>query len=205
MDYGIIGGADGPTAILVAGRIGGWNPINWFGLISVLLILLPNLIFAVKCRGQKNLCTDKLLNILEQVGRYGSMLFMVVYVGTQDGFGFGSVFGFLAYGIGNICLILSYWCVWGAYFKATGIFRKKKSGEASAVFLAGEEQVKRIAGVKYALAILPGILFLLDGVTLVHIPLIICALLFLIGHIAVTHQNVIKSMNGGERGTSDDI
>jgi len=104
-------------------------------------------------------------------------------------------------------LILAYFCVWGAYFKSVGVFgRNARSTEGvSTIFVAGERQVKKIAGLKYALAILPGVLFLLDGVTLVHIPLIICAVIFLIGHIAVTHQNVIKSMNGGERGTSDDI
>lgn len=212
MDYGIIGGADGPTAILVSRVGGGWNSINWFGVITVLLILLPNIVYAVKCRGEKNLCTNRLLNILEQIGRYGSMFFLIVYIGPKDGFGFGSVFEFLTYLFGNICLILAYWCTWVAYFKAIGVFgtncghepeRQEQRG-VSATFIAGKEQVQKITGLKYVLAVLPAVLFLLDGICLMHFPLIICAVIFAIGHIGVTRENIKNSIHV-ERSTEDDI
>ena len=47
---GIIGGADGPTAIFVA-TSPGW--INFFGLIIVVLMLIPNIIYAIRHRGEK--------------------------------------------------------------------------------------------------------------------------------------------------------
>lgn len=207
MNYGIIGSADGPTTILVAAQVGGgWNWINLFGLITVVLILLPNIVYAVKCRGEKNLCTNKLLHILEQIGRYGSMLFLVVYVGPEDGFGFGSVFALLCYGFGNICLILAYWCIWAAYFKALGVFaRKREEAGVTSVFVTGLEAVTQIIGLKYTLAILPAVLFLLDGITLWNVPLIICAILFAVGHIGVTRQNIKNSVHTGERSTGDDF
>lgn len=203
MDYGYIGGADGPTAIFVASSGWEWNPINWFGLITVILILIPNIVYAVKCKGEKNLCTNKLLNILEQIGRYGSMFFLIVYIGPKDGFGFGSVFEFLLYLFGNICLILSYWCVWVAYFKAFGVLGGRKKQDVgkvgqdgpTATFVAGREQVQRIKRLKYTLAVIPATLFLLDAICMLYFPLAICAVIFGIAHIGVTREN-IKCMSG---------
>lgn len=59
--------ADGPTAIFVAGK-GPGNWINVFGVVIVVLLLIPNLVYAWKFRGQKNHCTNKGMNILEQLG-----------------------------------------------------------------------------------------------------------------------------------------
>lgn len=67
MENYFIGGADGPTAILLAGKLGiGW--LNIFGLIILILILIPNIIYAfTKGKGQKNKCTNTVMNILEQI------------------------------------------------------------------------------------------------------------------------------------------
>lgn len=81
----IIGGADGPTSIFLAGKIGfdfGW--LNLLGLILVVLLLIPNIIYAVRVKDQHNQCTNKAMNMLEQIGRYGSMFFMVFHIGTGD-------------------------------------------------------------------------------------------------------------------------
>lgn len=53
----IIGGADGPTSIFLSGKLGGgW--LNTFGLILVVLLLIPNIIYAVKIKNQRNQCTN---------------------------------------------------------------------------------------------------------------------------------------------------
>ena len=44
-DFTIIGGADGPTSIFLAEKTG-W--LNIFGLILVVLLLIPNIIYAIK-------------------------------------------------------------------------------------------------------------------------------------------------------------
>ena len=105
----IIGGSDGPTAVFIAGKLGmSW--LNVFGLILVILLLIPNIVYAIKVKDQQNLCTNKFMNILEQIGRYACMFLMVFNIGIAE-FGFGSVRAFLIYIIGNVLLILSYWII----------------------------------------------------------------------------------------------
>ena len=163
--YSIIGGADGPTAVFLAGKVGdGWNWMNLFGLMIVVLMLLPNIIYAMKFRDAKNQCNNKVMNTLEQVGRYGSMLFMVVNVFGE--YGFASVGAFLVYLFGNGALLLGYWIVWVLFF-----FKQKPWKSL-------------------ALAILPTLIFLISGLTLQYVLLILCAVLFGVAHIYVTWQNV---------------
>lgn len=46
--------------------------INMFGLLFVVIILVPNVIFAVKCKdGFANKWNKKWVEIVEQVGRFG--------------------------------------------------------------------------------------------------------------------------------------
>ena len=75
MSYSI-GGADGPTSVFIAGQTGE-NWINIFGFIVIILMLLPNLIYAFYYRGQENKVVNKGMNLMEQIGRYASMFLMV--------------------------------------------------------------------------------------------------------------------------------
>ena len=85
----IIGGADGPTSLFLAGKLG-MNWLNISGLIFVVLLLIPNIIYAIKVKNQKNKCSNKFLNVMEQIGRYGCMFLMVFNIGIAE-FGFRSV------------------------------------------------------------------------------------------------------------------
>ena len=162
----IIGGADGPTTIFLAGELGmGW--INVFGLIFVVILLIPNIIYAIKVKDQKNRCTNKIMNIVEQIGRYGSMFFMVFNIGLAE-FGFASVFEFLIYLFGNTVLIITYWIIWVLYFK-------------------NQTYAKQMS-----LAVIPTCLFLLSGITLQHYLLILFAVIFGIGHVYVTNKNRVS-------------
>ena len=164
---GIIGGADGPTAIFLAGELdNSWNWINVFGMIVVILILVPNIIYAVKYRNVENRCRSKIMNLLEQIGRYACMLFMVLHIGGGEGF--ASVTAFLLYLFGNAVLLLGYWIVWLLYF------------------------IKQTAWKSVTLAVLPVLIFLLSGATLNNIPLIVSTAIFGVAHIYVTWQNVKK-------------
>lgn len=164
MNYSVIGGADGPTSIFLAGRT---EPdlINIFGLILVVLLLIPNIIYAIKFRDRENKCGNKFMNVLEQIGRYASMIFMIFNIGIME-LGFTSIGAFLLYGLGNIFLMLLYWCVWMLFFH------------------------KQDSWNMIALAIIPTCLFVLSGVTLGHIPLMVSGVIFGIGHIYVTYQNL---------------
>ena len=46
--------------------------LNYWGLIFVILILIPNIVFAITCKdGFENRYQNKLVEILEQIGRFG--------------------------------------------------------------------------------------------------------------------------------------
>ena len=101
----IIGGADGPTSIFLGGSLGiSW--LNIFGLIFVVLLLVPNIIYAVK-----------------QIGRYASMFLMVFNIGLAE-VGFSSVGAFIVYMLGNILLMISYWTIWVLYFKKKAYWKQ---------------------------------------------------------------------------------
>ena len=56
----------------------------------------------------------------------------------------------------------------------------------------GKVNGRAIQRVKLLLAAVPSLLFLLDAITLRYIPLLICAVLFTVGHIYVTLDNIEK-------------
>lgn len=162
-NFTIIGGADGPTSVFIAGEVGNqW--FNAFGIIIVILLLIPNCIYAVKNKNQKNQCSNKLINIIEQIGRYGCMILMTFSIGIKE-FGFSSVEAFLIYLFGNAILLIAYWIVLGLYF------------------------YKKCFWKEMLLAIIPICIFLLSGFTLEHYLLVLFAVIFACGHLYVTVKN----------------
>lgn len=157
----VIGGADGPTSVFIAGNFS-W--LNLWGLILVVLLLIPNILYAIKVKNHENKCANPWMNAMEQIGRYGCLFLMVFNIGIAE-FGFPSVGMFLVYLFGNPLLLISYWIIWILYFN--------KQSDWKAL----------------SLAVLPACLFLLNGITMRHFLLIGFALLFAIGHIYVTIQN----------------
>lgn len=141
-----------------------FNPINLFGFIIVAIMLIPNIIYGIKFKEAENKCTNKVMNIIEQIGRYASMALMVLPLFVWE-FGYSGVLMMLIYLIGNGILLFSNLIIWIFYF------RKRSKGKAM------------------ILAIIPTGIFLLSGLTLSHWALVMAAVLFGIGHIYVTYQN----------------
>ena len=141
----------------------GW--INVFGAIIVVLMLVPNVVYALKNRGEENRCTNCWMNLLEQIGRYGCIAFMwfPLLVGK---FGFRSVPEMTLYLGGNGALLAVYWFVYARYLR---------------------ERTRRRA---LTLAVVPACIFLMSGLLLRHWLLVVFALFFAVGHIYVTTQNV---------------
>ena len=52
------------------GRNADW--LNIWGLIIVVLMLIPNILYALKAKESTNKCKNKMMNIIEQIGRYVS-------------------------------------------------------------------------------------------------------------------------------------
>lgn len=140
------------------------NFVQIFCIIIVILMLIPNMVYAYQNKNRENKCTNKLMNTAEQIGRYGSVFFMVVYSGFID-LGFHSKNAFVLWLIGLPILTALYWVLWVLYFKMPN---------------------SRLA---MLLAIVPSAVFTLNGLALRYWLSVLFGVIFSIGHIYVTYQN----------------
>ena len=137
-----------------------------YGLVIVLIMLIPNVIFALTNKdGFENNWNNKVVEILEQVGRFGSMLFMFIVIPEIS---FPSNEAFALYIIVNIILLLLYCLFWIILFKKNNLIR--------AVLLS----------------VIPAVLFLFSGIISTNIPLIISAVIFAPCHILISIKNVTE-------------
>ncbi len=139
--------------------------INIYGLLFIAIIMIPNIIFAIKCKdGFINKYNNKTIETLEQIGRFGSFIFMIINIKYLS-FGFISETAFSIYIIINSILILSYCSIWAICFKQNSIFRS------------------------LSLAIIPSIVFIFSGILTRSIILLIFAIIFAPCHILISYKN----------------
>ena len=138
---------------------------NVFGLIFIVIIMIPNIVFAIKCKdGFNNKWNNKYVEVIEQVGRFGCFVFMIINIpGTW--FGWWSDEAFALYLIIDVILVMIYCAVWIIYFKNKSIFRA------------------------LSLSIIPSILFLFSGIMCRSVLLIIASVLFAASHILISYKN----------------
>lgn len=131
----------------------------------LILLLLPNIFWTKRLPPPKGPQPALWLQVLEQLGRYGCMLLMVVplFVGK---FGFFSVGAMLVCFGGCLLLLALYWASWAAALKTGAPWTL------------------------WALAVLPCCLFLLCGITLHHWALVAAALVFAAAHLAITQKRM---------------
>ena len=140
----------------------GW--INLFGAAIVVLIMIPNIIYAARTKEEEaQVKVPCFLSVCEQVGRYGCIVLMWLPLLVWK-FGFGSTEEFLIYLIGNGVLLLCYYLFWVLYFR------------------------KRSLPNAMALAVIPSLIFLLSGMLLRHWLLAIAAVLFGFAHCIITYK-----------------
>lgn len=99
----------------------GW--INVFGLFFVSIIMIPNIVFAIKCKdGFENKWSNKLVEIIEQIGRFGCLGFMMINIpGTW--FGWWSDEALAIYLITDTLLVIIYCAIWIVFFRKNSVFR----------------------------------------------------------------------------------
>ena len=102
----------------------------------MIAIMIPNILFAIKCRdGFDNRWKNKPVELMEQIGRFACLGFMVVNI-PRTWFGFGSDRAFAIYRIVDSALVALYWGIWALCFRRNGVFRSLAlSILPSAVFL----------------------------------------------------------------------
>lgn len=139
--------------------------LNIYGLIMVAIIMIPNIIFAVKCRdGFAGKWHNRPVETLEQIGRFGCFGFMIFNIpGTC--FGWWSETAFAVYCIAGAVLVGLYCLIWAVCFRRPGVFRA------------------------LALSILPSILFLTSGILCRSVLLTLSAIVFAPCHILISYKN----------------
>ena len=141
------------------------NALNIFGLIMIAVIMIPNIIFAIRYKeGFENKWNNKIVAVAEQIGRFGCFAFMIVNIpGTW--FGWWSDETFAIYLIVDTILVILYCTIWIICFKNNSIFRA------------------------LALSVIPSVLFLFSGIMSRSILLIVASILFAPSHILLSYKN----------------
>ncbi len=139
--------------------------MNVFGLAFMAIIMIPNIIFAIKCKqGFENNYKNKVTESMEQIGRFGCFAFMIVNIpGTW--FGWWSDESFAVYLIVNILLTVLYCVLWIVCWRKNSVFRA------------------------LALSVIPSVIFLFSGMMTRSILLILAAVLFAPAHILISYKN----------------
>lgn len=146
----------------------GW--LNLTGAIIIVLMMVPNIIFAVKHHDIKNLCTCMPMLIMEQTGRYGSMALIVFPLLVWE-FGFRSPEAFVIWLALCAAMLLAYYICWVLYFHRPSL------------------------PVALWLAILPSAIFILRGLFLRHWLLTAFGVIFAAGHVYITWINNRPEVN----------
>lgn len=139
--------------------------LNVFGLVMVAVIMIPNILFTMKCKdGFVNKWNSKSVETVEQIGRFGCFGFMIINIpGTW--FGWWSDEAFAVYLVVDAVLVTLYCVIWAVCFRKNSVFRA------------------------LALSIIPSVLFLFSGIMSRSILLTIAAVLFAPSHILISYQN----------------
>lgn len=141
--------------------------LNIYGLIFIVVIMIPNIVFAIKCKnGFDNKYKNKAVGIIEQIGRFGCFAFMIVNIpGTC--FGWPSDEAFAVYIAADTVLVVLYCIAWIICRKKNNVFRA------------------------LSLSVIPSALFLFSAIMNRSILLLAAAMLFAPAHITISYKNAV--------------
>ncbi len=143
--------------------------VNLFGLAVIAAIMVPNFVFAATHKdGFENLYKNKIVEFLEQVGRFGCFAFMIFCVPFLcRGFWFNEAK--VSYYAASSVLTALYLCGWCVFWNENSL---RKS---------------------IVLSVVPSLLFLESGFFTLNVPLFICAVIFAPCHILISCKNAEMS------------
>ncbi|MBO5091463.1 MAG: hypothetical protein J6C61_03165, partial [Clostridia bacterium] len=96
---------------------------NVFGLVFIAVIMIPNIIFAVKHKDAfENRNQNKTIEIIEQIGRFGCFGFMIFNI-PFTWFGWWSDEAFAIYLMVDAVLIVLYCTIWVIYWRKNNVFK----------------------------------------------------------------------------------
>ena len=133
---------------------------NYYGLIIMTIIMIPNIIYSIKNKNitKKN---NKIIELFEQIGRYGCFILMIFNIPyTYINFYFNNAL--LFYLIINGILLFLYLIIWIICQNKYNLFKA------------------------YSLSIIPTLIFLISGILLGYFLLIVFSIVFGICHIYIS-------------------
>lgn len=138
---------------------------NYYGLIFVTVLLIPNIVYAIKNKdGFNGNYHNKTAEVFEQIGRYARFILMVFNI-PYTFIGFWFFYGLTVYLVVNSVLVFAYCLIW--------IILWKNSGRVKALLLS----------------IIPSIMFIFSGVMIASIPLFLFSIIFAVCHILISVKN----------------
>ena len=138
---------------------------NYYGLIFIAIIMIPNIIFAIKRKeGFANTYKNNAVETMEQIGRYACLVLMIFNI-PYTYFNFWFDYALTVYLTVNGFLCLLYLIFW--------VICWNKNGKLRAL----------------SLSIIPSVVFLFSGIVPANIPLIVFAVLFATNHILLSFKN----------------
>lgn len=141
---------------------------NLYGLIFVVILLIPNIIYATTNKdGFADNYHNKLVETGEQIGRFGCFILMFIQLPFVT-------FCYIYDGAQTLYLILGIFLL-ALYCGGWIVFRKENS------------IVKALS-----LSIIPSVLFLESGILTLNIPLIVLSVIFAVCHITISYKNTAE-------------
>ena len=138
---------------------------NLYGLVFITVIMIPNILFVIKCKeGFQNKWSNKAVEAVEQIGRFGCFSFMIINIPVAC-IDFISDKLFIIYLIVNALLVALYCIIWIICFKKQSVFKA------------------------LSLSILPSVIFIFSGIIYRSLPLVLSAMLFAPSHILISYKN----------------
>lgn len=141
--------------------------LNYWGLIFIVVILIPNIVFAITCKdGFENRYQNKLVGFLEQIARFGCFICMFLVIPSMSkGYWFKQ--GETVYLVLGVILVILYCLGWIIFWKENSM---RKS---------------------LYLSIIPSLLFIESRIISGNILLLIFAVIFAPCHILISYMNAI--------------
>lgn len=138
---------------------------NYYGLIIMAIIMIPNIVYAVKHKNNNsNTYHNKAVEVMEQIGRYACFVLMIFNI-PYTYFDFWFEYALVVYLSVNGGLCLAYLIFWVICWKRN-------------------DKLKALS-----LSVLPSCIFLFSGIMLASIPLIAFSILFGANHILISYKN----------------
>lgn len=137
---------------------------NYYGLAVMAIIMIPNIVYAVKHKDGAGGYSNKAVIVAEQIGRYGCFVLMIFNI-PYTYFDFWFEHSLTVYLAVNGGLCLAYLIFW--------VICWNQNGKLKAL----------------SLSVIPSCVFLFCGIVLANIPLIVFAVVFAATHITISYKN----------------